>query len=164
MMVVHWPVQPMGRHWALGNQRCALAHSARAFQPSGRWYRGGVGSPGLQWPLCTMEGIGDHSMHGRALGIGTTRLCAGPGPLGLVDGGCGGCWWCPLITVVVAHHHGCRWVVAHERWEWGNWRRTLVCNAWALGPGGQGNGGDVAGGLRSRSSWWWCIMVVVSGW
>ena len=94
-----------------------------------------------------MEGIGGHSTHGRALGDWHHTLVRSARAFGP-----GGRWmWgvlvVPSITVVVAHHHGCQWVVAREHWEWGNWHRTLVRNAWALGPGGQGNGGDVAGGL-----------------
>ena len=77
---------------------------------------------------------------------GTAFLCATPGPLGLVDGGSGGCWRCPPIAVAVARHRG-RWrVVAHERWEWSDRRRALARNAWAFRPGGQRRGMGATGG------------------
>ena len=95
--------------------------------------------------------------------IGTAFLCATPGPLGPVDGGHGGCWWCPPIAVTVACHRGRWWVVTHERWEWGDRHCALACNAWAFRPGGQRRGMGATGGPRSSSSLRCPVVVAVGG-
>ena len=102
----------------------------------------------------------------RAVGrwaIGAVLLCATPGPLGPVDGGRGGCWWCPPIAVAVARHRGRWWVVTRERWEWGDRRRALACNAWAFRPSGQRRGMGVTGGPRSSLSSRRPVVVAVGG-
>ena len=101
----------------------------------------------------------------RAVGhwaIGTARLCAAPGPLGLVDSGSGGCAGCAPIAfaVAVSCRHGCRFAVSCDRC------RALVHNTWALQPSGWWLRG-AGGALRSLSwshtvevvGWWWCTSV-----
>ena len=94
------------------DRRRALVRDAWALQPGGGWL-GGValappdcsGGCALWWALVVAV---------CAVGcwvIGTVRLCAVPGPLGLVDGGCGGCVGCtPIAFAVVALcRRGCHW-------------------------------------------------------
>ena len=94
------------------NRHRALVRDAWALQPSGGWLRGVALAPPdcgggctLWWALVVAA---------RTVGrwaIGTARLCAAPGPLGLVDGGRRGCVGCAPIAFAVAAscHRGRRW-------------------------------------------------------
>ena len=81
------------------------------------------------------------------------RLCMMPGPQGLVDGGSGGCYWCPpiVVGVGVAWCHGRWWVVA-----FGDQRCALVHNARAFGPSGQWVGGGRGVSSDHRRPWCTC--------
>ena len=152
------------RFIVLHDRHRVLVHNAWALQPGGGWLRGVALAPpdcgggcALWWALVVAA---------RAVGhwaTGTVLLCATPGPLGLVDGGHGGCWWCPPIAVAVARHRGRWWVVVHEHWEWGNRHRALARNAWVFRPGGQRRGMGATGGPRLLSSSWRPVVVAVGG-
>ena len=119
------------------DRHCVLVRNTWALQPGGGWLRGVALAPPDCGGGCTLWWVLVVAV--RAVGHWATSaalLCAMPGPLGLVDGGRGGCWWCPPIAVAVTCHRGRWWVVARERWEWGDRRRTLACNTWVFRPGG----------------------------
>ena len=72
-------------------------------------------------------------------------LCMMPGPQGLVDGGSGGCYWCPLIIVGVG-----------VAWCCGPWHCALVRNARAFGPSGQWVRGGSGVSSDHRRPWCTC--------
>ena len=73
--------------------------------------------------------------------VGIALLCVTPGPKGLVDGGGGGCYWCPPIVVAVGVAQ-CTWLlVGRGTAVFGDRRRALGRNARAQRPGGQWMGG-----------------------
>ena len=101
--------------------------------------------------------------------VGIMLLCVTPGPKGLVDGGGGGCYWCPPIVVAVgvAQCRGCWWV-AHS----GVWRSAS--RAWAQRQGlwaqwtVDGRGCGMSSDCR-RHPWCvhchgaWCVRLGVMG-
>ena len=117
----------------------ALAHDAWALQPSGWWLRGVALAPPdcsggcvLWWAFMVAAHAVGHWV------IDTARLCAAPGPLGLVYDGCGGAGGAlPLVDVVVAARRRDRWLVTACVWL----AIAVACLCTVPGPLGPVDGG-----------------------